>query len=123
MRASIGGFVFFLNVECTIFHNEASKNRRPRLYRRPLNRGPQIRMARRSCSDYVGVDAGMLTPPFIRYHSKYIYYVQSCAVSSFDAWITFFQMLEAVMCYGTKDRFIFQTNTFKKRHQETLFFI
>jgi hypothetical protein len=75
-------------------------------------------MARRGCNDYVGVDAGTFTPPLIRFHRMYIYSLQPCIVLSFDAWITFFQEISAVMCFGTQDRFIFQINKFKKRHQE-----
>ena len=79
-------------------------------------------MARWVCSDYFGVDTGTSTHPLIRFHHMYIFPIQPCSVRSFDAWITFFQEISAVMCYGTQDRFIFQTNTFKKRLQEALFF-
>ncbi len=60
-------------------------------------------MARCSCSDYIGVDAGTLTPPLILFHRMHIYSLHPCTVSGFDAWITFFQELSAVVCYGTQD--------------------
>jgi hypothetical protein len=66
------------------------------------SQGPQIRMARHSCSDNLGVDEGTFTPPLIRFHRIYIYSSQPCIVSNFDAWITFFQEISAVYVVARK---------------------
>ncbi len=96
---------FFNHLECTTLQKEGFKLEGKFNIRGLKMGGFKFTNGSGERSEQVGVDAGTSTLHLILFHHMYIFSIQPCFVLKFDAWITFFQELSAVMCKGAQDLF------------------